>query len=86
MSNKLIVFDSNEQKQVMKNFCPVCKMTIINAFDIESMKKYDCCGECMRTWAEGRKDTWLSGWRPSDDQIATYLQTRRKIPFMMPKF
>ena len=50
-------------------FCPVCKMAMSSSEDYIYYKKYTACSHCSITYAEGNKEKWKSGWRPSKKEI-----------------
>ena len=53
----------------MPLFCPVCKMVMPSSEDYIYYRKYSACRQCSITYAEGNKEKWKSGWRPSKKEI-----------------
>ena len=53
----------------MPLFCPVCKMAMSSRSDHIYYSKYNACSACSVTYAEGNREKWKSGWRPSKKEI-----------------
>ncbi len=49
--------------------CPVCESYSFSEKDDLYMARYECCFNCYVKWVDGREDRWLSGWRPTKEQI-----------------
>ena len=50
-------------------FCPLCKMVMSSNDDYIYYKKYTACSHCSIKYAEGNKQKWFSGWRPTKEEI-----------------
>ncbi len=50
-------------------FCPVCKLVMSSNEGYIYYKKYQACRMCSITYAEGNKEKWKKGWRPSKKEI-----------------
>ena len=51
-------------------FCPICKFHMSGLDDIQAYKKFECCQQCMFSWAESRATAWIEeDWRPSEDEV-----------------
>jgi len=57
--------------------CPVCSCPMLTADDSHMFVKYQCCASCSLRWVDIRRDEWLDGWRPSDDELSAELSRRR---------
>jgi hypothetical protein len=56
-----------ERKSIIIPFaCPVCGMILRND---KNWWKFRCCNLCFVFFAENREERWLSGWRPSPEEI-----------------
>ncbi len=50
-------------------FCPVCKLVMSSNDDYIYYKMYSACSECSIKYAEGNKEKWKKGWRPTKKEI-----------------
>lgn len=50
-------------------FCPVCKFAMSPKEDYIYYKTYNACEACSVKYAEGNKQKWFSGWRPTKKEI-----------------
>lgn len=53
----------------MPIFCPVCEAIMTSLYDESAYKKFSCCDGCANKWAYRNQDRWLSGWRPTIEEI-----------------
>ena len=49
--------------------CPVCDSVMRSREDESSWFEFSCCYRCAMTWAHARRSEWVSGWRPSSDDV-----------------
>lgn len=59
----------NDSKKSMPIFCDVCGIRFGQIDDEETYKKFTCCSACADNWAYSNKEKWISGWRPSQEEI-----------------
>lgn len=50
-------------------FCSVCDHVLRSKEDEVDWRSYGCCNRCAQLWAHARKEEWLSGWRPTPQQV-----------------
>ena len=50
-------------------FCPVCKLVMSSNEDYIYYNKYSACSVCSITYAEGNREKWKKGWRPTKKEI-----------------
>jgi uncharacterized CHY-type Zn-finger protein len=50
-------------------FCPVCKMVMSSGDDYIYYKEYNACSHCSVKYAEGNREKWKKGWRPTKKEI-----------------
>lgn len=55
--------------------CPVCD-TLMCLDDSLQWQKFKCCTRCANTWAYLLQQTWMNGWRPSEDDVRSKVATR----------
>ena len=77
INNEIIFIDKTKEKDNF--FCEICSYSLITKEDFDTNEKYDCCYSCFLKFIESRKKEWLSGWRPSKDQLSSYLKERKQI-------
>jgi hypothetical protein len=61
-------------------FCPICDFPMRTSDDMDCFEKAKCCESCYLRWVEAQPVVWASGWRPTDDELKTYIDMRRKTP------
>ena len=59
-------------------WCPVCS-SLMKGKSSLTWYKYKCCIDCVIEWIEGREERWLSGWRPSAEEIAAKEQRDKQV-------
>lgn len=69
-----------KDKEKMPLFCEVCGYAF-SSIDEDSYKHFQCCTSCADMWAYKNKESWLKGWRPSLDEMSSYLEKRSIINF-----
>jgi hypothetical protein len=50
-------------------FCPTCEHLMLTSFDEEVYQKFGCCDRCANDWAYPNKEKWMSGWRPTSEEV-----------------
>jgi len=63
----------------MPLFCEVCNLSLDYFLDYNYFQRFKCCRNCSMKWAEYQSDKWLSGWRPSPEEVDKYKQERISI-------
>ena len=58
------------------NECEICRFLIRGLEDIHMLDKFGCCQECAFQWAQPHRHKWENGWRPSGDEIKTFIIKR----------
>ncbi len=79
----VIIIAPKEFEEPIPLFCPVCEFCIKSPEDILYYKKFCCCTLCAFKWAEINSEKWLSGWRPSQEEIKEEIEKRKKIPIQL---
>ena len=69
-SEFVIITEEKDEKRYL--FCPVCQITMNTADDYSYIRRFQCCAECGMKWAEPMKERWLSGWRPTNEEILSH--------------
>ena len=49
--------------------CPVCKFLMSTANDVQSYENFLCCFQCELKWVQSRRESWVTGWRQSKEEI-----------------
>lgn len=65
------------QEDVMKDIkvpirCPFCGY-LMKGKSTNTWYDWKCCMDCYIEFIESREDRWKSGWRPTQEQIDSYL-------------
>jgi len=63
------VIKNSDSREGQPIFCPVCDGIMRTSFDDESYEKYSCCESCSNRWVYKNRERWLSGWRPTKEEI-----------------
>lgn len=60
-------------------WCPICNLVMKggSAGDDKTYFKFGCCRYCYVEFVEHREEKWLSGWRPSPEQVARMIEKMR---------
>jgi hypothetical protein len=74
--NEVLFINETESKKIGL-FCKVCDYLLSSAQDIEASRQYNCCNDCYITFAESREEEWKNGWRPYDETLNRYKESRR---------
>lgn len=61
--------------QSMPVFCPICEAIMLTSYDEDAYNKFGCCDGCASVWAYPRREEWLSGWRPTREEVETRRRT-----------
>jgi len=76
----IVIKQKDNKKLIMPFVCPVCNTFMREMNDSDYYRIFECCSHCAMKWAEGiNREKWLSGWRPSKDEIKNVVY-RRKQP------
>jgi hypothetical protein len=76
-NNKIIFIDKTNEKDDF--FCKICNYPLVTKDDFSANKEFNCCHYCYLQFAEARRKEWLSGWRPSKEDLSTYLKERKQF-------
>ena len=57
--------------------CPMCKY-LMKGKSTNTWYDWQCCMDCFIEFIESREERWKSGWRPTDEQISSYLAKIRE--------
>ena len=60
--------------------CPICNFILADSDDDIAFKQNGCCVDCTHKWFEPHRKKWLSGWRPSKEQVNKQKKERHSIP------
>jgi hypothetical protein len=60
----------------MPFFCQVCEFPHDLHRDWQYFEKFQMCQECATSLVEARQEEWSKGWRPTDEQIHIYINSR----------
>ena len=64
-------------------FCPVCRITMRSRDDESAWESFNCCHDCSMKWAASRREEWLAGWRPTQEEIHAAVIERPKLVFSL---
>jgi hypothetical protein len=67
----------------MPIFCPICQLAFRSSEDLVYWETYACCSKCGMKWVDPNRQRWTSGWRPTLDEIAAEVKTRKDIPLIV---
>ena len=60
-------------------FCPLCEFIMNSHYDDDAHKNFQCCDNCANEWAYKNANKWVSGWRPTSEQVNDAVKARAKI-------
>jgi hypothetical protein len=60
--------------------CQICDTVLKSFLDFSSSDNFDCCETCRVKWVESRKEDYLSGWRPSEEEVLREINKRNSLP------
>lgn len=55
------------------SFCPLCTCVMKGSKSTQSYYDWGCCVNCFIEFVEGREPRWRRGWRPSAEQVESFL-------------
>lgn len=61
-------------------FCPICSLMMRTELDSQRWKETGCCHFCSMKWADPDRSKWISGWRPSSDDVRAEIKLRQMVP------
>jgi len=64
-------------EKTQERTCPVCKTYSFSPRDDLYMNRFKACRLCYYDFIFCREDDWMSGKRPTDEQISTCLRRRK---------
>ena len=59
-------------------WCPICSLVISNSIDAETYREIGACRDCENDFVDRDRPRWLSGWRPSSEEVKTAVENRSK--------
>lgn len=61
-------------------FCPICERVMKGSRSVNTYYSFGCCRDCWVEWIDpDREERWLSGWRPSKEQIDNFCERLSKF-------
>lgn len=69
--------EDEREKLRVPAWCPICDVTMRGSISNRTYGKWGCCMDCHVEFVEDREERWLSGWRPSADEVARFLKKLR---------
>ena len=72
-----VVIKKKTRNENIKRTCPVCKTYSFSPKDDLYMNRFKCCFRCYIEFVEYREEKWLSGKRPSKENINEALKRRK---------
>lgn len=78
--NTNIVLKEDRKKQNAPFDCPICNLSFRDINDIISYEMYECCTDCQNQFVYRDKEAWLSGARPTKDEIEKFKQYLNNRP------
>ena len=78
-SHKIKVITNGSDEHREDFYCDICKYPFLTKDDFSVKSEFNCCHECYLTFAEARKAKWKEGWRPKQDQVDSYIDSKRKL-------
>ena len=75
----LVLIKPKKKIAVLPAHCPVCDVMFTSNLDLESYRNSKCCSYCETKYAFVNRVEWLEGIRPSKDQIAADIKSRKLL-------
>lgn len=72
-----IVIKTRRTEKTQDRTCPVCKTYSFSPQDDLYMNRFKACRLCYYDFIFCREDDWMSGKKPTDEQISTCLRRRK---------
>ena len=72
-----IEIKTHRTEKTQDRTCPVCKTYSFSPRDDLYMNRFKACRLCYYDFIFCREDDWMSGKRPTDEQISTCLRRRK---------
>ena len=60
--------------------CPVCGFTLRDMNDVLSYEEYHCCTDCQNKFVFRDLSAWMSGSRPTADEISEFREHLLTLP------
>lgn len=60
--------------------CPVCNFTLRDMNDVLSYEEYQCCTDCQNKFVFRDLESWMSGSRPTADEISDFREHLLTLP------
>lgn len=55
-------------------FCPICGRVMLGSRSVTTYYDFGCCRDCWVEWVDYREERWLSGWRPTPEQVDAFIK------------
>lgn len=78
-TERLIVVGSKSEDSVPV-FCPICDIMMRTADDAAAFSSASCCHTCKLKFVDPDRVRWMSGRRPTSDEVELEIAIRRKLP------
>ena len=66
--------DLDLEKLRVPMWCPQCRSTMLDNKSNSTYYKYGVCINCYIEFIEDRENRWISGWRPSKEQVEKFYE------------
>lgn len=64
--------------QTVPLLCDICSGPMLSFEDNCSYFKNSCCELCSLKWVDVYREKWVSGWRPTKEEVIKETERRRK--------
>lgn len=69
INGNVYVIKQRDEPDPAPLFCDICSSPIMTMNDISTENEYGCCESCALKWVDIDRERWLSGWRPSAEDV-----------------
>jgi hypothetical protein len=77
--NDHIVVVVPDDHVVIAPWCSLCEFVLSSSEDEAAVLEFGCCSLCAMHWAHPDRERWLSGWRPSREQLDKFIVERKQL-------
>lgn len=78
-NGKIVVVRPLQHSSIVPLFCFVCKFPMKTSDDSSSYRTFECCSKCAMKFVSPNKEKWENGWRPTNEELETYLEERELL-------
>lgn len=75
-----VLIEEGAMDDVVPHDCPVCQLVFRDIDDVMSYENWECCTDCRDQFVYQDKEAWLSGKRPTEEQIEKFRESLRLRP------